>query len=672
MFHRSTTSIVATIAVLAGGSAAAQEAANISSTKLIESFTQLLNTPAGVDALNANLATAIATNNGATPAQRDLAIYDNTIAALVGSFSNGQLVTDGLGQKLSDAFDKTNALFPNFTAKTFSPVYADLMLQVNMLVQSDSSFAKNFFANGSVHGDPAHPAVGISLPPGGMFNVYDKAYLPDPANANTVGNSRPVQVAPASIETFSGPDYFGKIEDTSAILPTLKSNASFPSGHSAFGFASTTLLAMMVPEKFQELLARGAEYGNSRIVLGAHYPMDVIGARIMTLQSVARMLNNDDEYTDREYRTVFGEQKTSTDDFRKLMATSATDLRTMLETGCGDTIARCAATSAPDRFSDMEKTRADYLYRLTYDLGTVGDATLDPVVPEGAEVLLASRFGYLDDDQRREVLATTELPSGAPLDDGSGWARLDLFKAANGYGAFRDDVTVEMNVSDGGFGASDTWRNDITGPGGLTKRGDGRLELAGRNSYAGPTVVEAGELAVTGSIRSTVSVDEAATLSGSGSFFGDVVVAGLLSPGASPGMMVFESDLTLTSTSRTLIEITGTASGQFDRIRVMGDLSLQDATLDVAMLGGFVPGRMQTFLLFDLFGTRSGAFAGLEEGGVVGRFGRRDLFITYAGGDGDDIAVFTTAAPIPVPAAFGLMLTGLAAIGAAGPRRRRA
>src|SRR5205823_66035 len=83
----------------------------------------------------------------------------------------------------------------------------------------------------------------------------------------------------------------------------------------------------------------------------------------------------------------------------------------------------------------------------TYGLPSVGPTDLPPVVPQGAEVLLSTRFPYLSVAQRRDVLATTELPSGVPLDDGSGWARLNLYAAADGYGAFDNPVTVAMNAA---------------------------------------------------------------------------------------------------------------------------------------------------------------------------------------------------------------------------------
>lgn len=84
---------------------------------------------------------------------------------------------------------------------------------------------------------------------------------------------------------------------------------------------------------------------------------------------------------------------------------------------------------------------------------------------------------YLDVSEKAadEESAAFSLSSVYPvLDDGEGWGRLDLFSAADGYGAFDKNVTVAMDSSKGGFYALDRWRNDISGIGKLTKRGQAR------------------------------------------------------------------------------------------------------------------------------------------------------------------------------------------------------
>ncbi|MFN3579786.1 MAG: autotransporter-associated beta strand repeat-containing protein, partial [Pseudomonas sp.] len=76
----------------------------------------------------------------------------------------------------------------------------------------------------------------------------------------------------------------------------------------------------------------------------------------------------------------------------------------------------------------------------------------------------------------------------------NGWGRLDLVTAADGYGAFLGDVTVDMDASQGGFHVRDWWRNDISGEGRLSKTGSGHLTLQGDNTYSGGTLVQEGTL----------------------------------------------------------------------------------------------------------------------------------------------------------------------------------
>ena len=79
--------------------------------------------------------------------------------------------------------------------------------------------------------------------------------------------------------------------------------------------------------------------------------------------------------------------------------------------------------------------------------------------------------------------------------------------------------------------------------------------------------------------------------------------------------------------------------------------------LDAALLNGFALGLNQRFDIIEVDGTRTGTFTGLNEGDLVGNFGGVDLFITYAAGDGNDVALVT----VPEPASLALLgLGGLA------------
>ncbi|KPI31325.1 autotransporter-associated beta strand repeat protein [Actinobacteria bacterium OV320] len=254
-------------------------------------------------------------------------------------------------------------------------------------------------------------------------------------------------------------------------------DGGFPSGHTnAFHLASLAF-AYAVPERFQELVTRALELSHTRIVSGMHSTVDVLGGRIMATALAAAALadpaNAALKAAARAQALAYFTEKTGT---------------------TADTLPAYAHSDASDAYADREANARANEPRLTYVLERQGRRT-PLTVPKGAEVLLETRLPYLTAAQRREVLRTTALPSGYVMLDGfEQWGRLNLFAAADGYGAFDSDVTVTLDASKGGFDAADVWRHDIEGEGGLTKRGSGTLTLTGHNRFHGGTVLEEGVL----------------------------------------------------------------------------------------------------------------------------------------------------------------------------------
>lgn len=71
-----------------------------------------------------------------------------------------------------------------------------------------------------------------------------------------------------------------------------RAHTSYPSGHTAFGTACAMVLTQMVPEQRAALFARGRVYGESRVVVGAHFPTDVEAGRLVGTAAAAVMLRN--------------------------------------------------------------------------------------------------------------------------------------------------------------------------------------------------------------------------------------------------------------------------------------------------------------------------------------------------------------------------------------------
>ncbi|MBT1444197.1 phosphatase PAP2 family protein [Shewanella sp. JM162201] len=72
----------------------------------------------------------------------------------------------------------------------------------------------------------------------------------------------------------------------------LAKNGSYPSGHTAIGWAWALVLAEIAPEQADALLARGLAFGESRNVCNVHWHSDVVTGRTLGAATVARLHAN--------------------------------------------------------------------------------------------------------------------------------------------------------------------------------------------------------------------------------------------------------------------------------------------------------------------------------------------------------------------------------------------
>ncbi|MBI0557699.1 acid phosphatase [Pectobacterium parmentieri] len=209
------------------------------------------------------------------------------------------------------------------------------------------------------------------------------------------------------------------VPDTAVIgdnKPYTATGGAFPSGHTNTGYTDALLLAEMIPERFVPLIDRGARYGYSRVVLGVHYPLDVMGSRMIAERNVAHYLN------DPQYRRLFEQAKA--------------ELRSALEKACGTTLSDCAKNSPQDDPYAAPEMKTFYHYTMTYGLPAQPGAASAVSVPEGAEVLLDAVLPQLSSAQRRNLMVKTALADGYPLSGEPGdkgaqnfWQRLNLHDA---------------------------------------------------------------------------------------------------------------------------------------------------------------------------------------------------------------------------------------------------
>ena len=69
----------------------------------------------------------------------------------------------------------------------------------------------------------------------------------------------------------------------------LKKDGSYPSGHTAIGWAWALILTEIAPEQADAILARGRAFGKSRNICNVHWHSDVVEGRFMGAAAVARL-----------------------------------------------------------------------------------------------------------------------------------------------------------------------------------------------------------------------------------------------------------------------------------------------------------------------------------------------------------------------------------------------
>lgn len=91
----------------------------------------------------------------------------------------------------------------------------------------------------------------------------------------------------------------------------LRFNGSYPSGHTSLGWSTALVLAEMVPELQDTLLRSGYQYGESRIIVGAHYQSDVdagylCGTTAVAVMHASQYFQKDLEAARKEYCKIKG------------------------------------------------------------------------------------------------------------------------------------------------------------------------------------------------------------------------------------------------------------------------------------------------------------------------------------------------------------------------------
>jgi membrane-associated phospholipid phosphatase len=427
---------------LSARSAEAQSATNMVAFKGLSPVSVLTKSEEGRAALGANYTVTGGVQTGAIrqptllpfPEQRQQALKDAFI-------TDGNLagLADGLGTTLGAAYVARAHYVDRVQFTSISQAIADLIAYTVYTTGADAISAKYFFANATVDGKTpvSADAAAIVTSIGGATDPFGASYgrpagSPD---ADAFGDSRPFQTEP-TVSPIVGADYFNvpasnRVYNRGPIMNLIDS-PSFPSGHTTYGYTGAVLLAIMLPERYQQMIARGAEYGNDRILIGAHYTMDVLGGRTLALYDVAHLLANDPAYLNRKLgkAPLIG-------DYQAALKIAQSELRDALAQGCGDAVPSCARQDI-GRFSNPASNEAFYAVTQTYGLPAVYGKNANALedvsaLAHEAGYLLTAAFPSLSLDQADQILTETEGPGGGFLDDGSSfgvYSRLNLYAAA--------------------------------------------------------------------------------------------------------------------------------------------------------------------------------------------------------------------------------------------------
>ncbi|HEJ6944090.1 TPA: S8 family serine peptidase, partial [Serratia marcescens] len=283
---------------------------------------------------------------------------------------------------------------------------------------------------------------------------------------------------------------------------------------------------------------------------------------------------------------------------------------------CGYTASFCVSSPGSKIYSTV--ANGSDPANLVSDYGNKNGTSMATPHVTGAVAVLLQRFPYMSSAQIADVLKTTATDMGAPgIDALYGWGMINLGKAINGPGMFYtvEDIPAEFRIPDPtgvaygptqfvanipGLGAEvdagtlharkcddiscelEVYSNNISGHGGLTKEGMGTLVMTGANTYAGPTLVNQGRLAINGSVTSAVSVQNGGIVGGSGTV-GSLTArrGGTVAPGNSIGTLNVAGNVSFEPGSRYAVEVG--PNGQSDRIQSSGSATIGGGEVAVTL-----------------------------------------------------------------------------------------
>lgn len=235
----------------------------------------------------------------------------------------------------------------------------------------------------------------------------------------------------------------------------------------------------------------------------------------------------------------------------------------------------------------------------------------------------------------------------------------------------------------------------ISGVGGsLIKAGSGTLTLASGNTYSDGTDVIDGTFVVnnttgSGTGSGVLTISNGATLMGSGTISGATTISGIHSPGNSPGLQTFGSDLTYNTGSSVNWDLAGNTADpvargvSYDGVNVAGDLAF-NGTVSLDLIFNSTGSTVnwadalwtsnQQWTIYAVAGTTTG-FPSFQLATANWADSEAGLFDTLLSGssfalaqDGQNIVLNYA---VPEPSTYALLGLGTVALAVCGLRRRK-
>ncbi len=376
-------------------------------------------------------------------------------------------------------------------------------------------------------------------------------------------------------------------------LSGIATNPSFPSGHTQYAYTDGYLLAMLVPQQYQNMLLRASDYANSRIVLGVHYPLDIIASRAFSAYDLAQAFTNP-AYINNAATTGTAINMPS------LFTAAQAELQTYLSAQCGNTVAACAnsaANTTNNPYLPSAANQALYQSRLTYGLPTLTFAQAPanrrlPAAPTPRSCWPRSTAAAR---ARRRPSPRTAASTASSHGDDQPDHRQHRGQRAHRLLRHGAELLVAPRSLLGGRLLRERHRHPVDGP-------TDRLNT-------GASIGSGGALYANGTIGGTVIVNNGGLLGGSGTVGGLAALSGgTVAPGNSIGTLTVAGNAAFAPGS--VYQVEANAAGQSDRLAVSGTATLAGGTVQVLAQNGAYNPRTQ-YAILNAAGGVTGQFAGV-------------------------------------------------------------